>query len=144
MKDRPHAEIVNDVAKLIISRLISRALFRADDEIILKARVRLNEKAAREGETDYIRMWREIVYAPPERIMQVLRSRDEEAYWLRLTSPFSATDAGYPIRDIEFRRRIWRDARRLVLRGHSRHRQPPGMGECDTQHPNAGYGPNPD
>lgn len=121
MENRPHAEIVNDVVKLIIGRLVSRALSK-DPRILEKARERLEIKALRDGESDYIITWRGLLDGPVDDVRSVLVSRDEESYWLRLTSPFSAADAGYPIKEEGFRRRLWKDARNLVMMGHSRDR----------------------
>lgn len=122
MENRPHAEIVNDVAKLIIGRLVSRALMH-DPRILERAKERLDAKAARDGEADYIAMWRTILNGSLDDVRRTLASRDEVSYWLRLTSPFSAADAGFPIKEEELRRRLWKDARNLVVMGYDQHRK---------------------
>lgn len=117
----PHTEIVNDTAKLIIGRLISRELVR-HPELIDEASDRLEMMAERNGETDYIQMWRRLLQGDTLSIQRVLRGRDDTSIWLRLTNPFSPKSANIPINDTEFRRRIWRDARRLVTMGFSSER----------------------
>jgi hypothetical protein len=112
----PHTEIVNDTAKLIIGRMISRELGK-HPELIDEASERLEVMAERNGETDYVQIWRDLLRRDTPSIQRVLRGRDEMSTWLRLTIPFSPTSANIPLHDTEFRRRIWRDARRLVMMG---------------------------
>jgi hypothetical protein len=113
---KPSAEIVNDTAKLIIARMIARELSRRP-ALIDEASERLEVMADRNGETDYVQMWRDLLRGDAQSIQRVLRGRDEVSTWLRLTTPFSAKSANIPIQDVNFRRRIWRDARRLVMMG---------------------------
>jgi hypothetical protein len=110
----PHAETVNDTAKLIIGRMISRAILDKP-EMVTEALGRLEAMAERNGETDYVQMWRDVLRQDIPSIQRVLRGRDEVSTWLRLTIPFSPASARIPLTDTEFRRRIWRDARRLVM-----------------------------
>lgn len=118
---KPHAEIVNDTAKLIIARMISRELGKRPS-LVDEAFERLEDMAERNGDTDYVQMWRELLRSDTRSIQRVLRGRDEVSTWLRLTTPFSAKSANIPITDVQFRRRLWRDARRLVMMGFGRDR----------------------
>ena len=118
---KPHAEIVNDTAKLIIGRMISRELGKRTS-LVDEAFERLEDMAERNGETDYVQMWRDLLRGDTRSIQRVLRGRDEVSTWLRLTMPFSAKSASIPMNDVHFRRRVWRDARRLVRMGFGRDR----------------------
>ena len=113
---KPHAEIVNDTAKLIIARMISRELGKRSS-LVDEAFERPEDMAERNGDTDYVQMWRELLRSDTRSIQRVLRGRDEVSTWLRLTTPFSAKGANIPITDVQFLRRLWLDARRLVMMG---------------------------
>jgi hypothetical protein len=117
----PNQETVNDEAKLIIHRWIARRL-GSDAGMVDRARVRLAEIERESGQIDYVDMWKDILSKDPLTIRRHLVARDETSCWLRISSPFS-TVSGLPLNDVPLRRRIWRDARRLVMTREQRHRE---------------------
>ncbi|HLH93101.1 MAG TPA: hypothetical protein VKX28_32150 [Xanthobacteraceae bacterium] len=108
-------EIVNDTAKLIMHRLVARELAR-DPSVLDRAHVQLTRMAERYPEQPWVGEWAEILRRPIAQIAAFLISRDERAVRLRLSSPFTL---GGPIdfKDEATRRRIWRAARRVAIRG---------------------------
>lgn len=104
---RGNEEKVNDRAKLILHRLIARRLSR-DPGLILAARSRLPEP---DGAADCVREWGEILQFEPELIRRTLTARSERMDRLRLSSPFANVS---DFQDPEFRRRVWRLARKGI------------------------------
>ena len=111
-------DVVDDEVKLIRHRLIARRL-AVDPEMIDRARQRFEGMAAEYGEADFVVEWRTILDAGLLKVRRRLVARDEDAYRLRLSSPFS-TVSGLPLSDEALRRRIWRIGQRLVRRRQHR------------------------
>jgi len=107
-----NAEEINDVAKLIMHRLIARQV-RLEPGIIIRARNKVAEIEQKSGSRDFTLMWKQLLDGDPTELRRRLVARDEVSTWLRLTSPFAGI-TNLPLNDIDLRRRIWKDARRLV------------------------------
>ena len=107
-------EKVNDAAKLIMDRLIARALAR-DASLVDKAKVSLTKMAVRFTDRSFIGEWELILSLPLDRLRALLTSRSAQARRLRLSSPF-VTAEGVDFTDIALRRRITQAAKRLVAR----------------------------
>jgi hypothetical protein len=110
-------EIVNDTAKLIMHRLIARKLGH-DPSLIENARASLRQTAERYAGYSFIRDWNELLNQPLPEVRQLIAKRDERMARLRLSSPFALAD-GLHFENEEFRRRIWRAAKRIATRSAS-------------------------
>src|SRR5262245_20298745 len=106
MSSQVNQERVNDTAKLIMHRLIARAIAR-DPSLIERAKAALAQ--GRSGYS-YVRDWNDILTRPMMEIRHLLTSRDENMTRLRLSSPFVLAE-GIDFTDEILRRRIWRDAK---------------------------------
>ena len=117
-------EIVNDTAKLIMHRLIARALVR-DPLLVDRAKVSLTGISARFPDRSFVAEWEELLRLPTCELRARLISRDQDMKRLRLSSPF-VTAEGVDFGDQTLRRRISRAAKRIASRasrhgdGHSR------------------------
>ena len=101
-------EIVNDTAKLIMHRLIARALVR-DPSLVDRARVSLARISARFPDRSFVADWERLLRLSTRELRALLISRDQNMKRLRLSSPFvtaEGVDFGNPI----LRRRIVRGA----------------------------------
>ncbi len=105
-------EHVNDTAKLMIHRLIARAIGR-DPSLVEKARVSLDRSSQHFEGYSFIREWSELLDLPTCEIRRLLASRSERMTRLRLSSPFILADGIY-FSNTALRRRIWRAARRVA------------------------------
>jgi hypothetical protein len=116
-------EIVNDTAKLIMHRLIARALVH-DPLLVDRAKVSLTGISARFPDRSFVAEWEELLRLPTRELRALLTSRDQDMKRLRLSSPF-VTAEGVNFEDQTLRRRIRRAAKRIVARasrpagGHS-------------------------
>jgi phosphoglycolate phosphatase len=108
-------ETINDTAKLIMHRLVARMLAR-DHSLIARAKVSLAKQADRFPNRTFIQEWEQLLALPVDDIRRLLTSRNEEMTRLRLSSPFKLAE-GVDFTDTAFRRRIWRAARRIAVRG---------------------------
>jgi hypothetical protein len=111
-------EVINDTAKLMIHRLVARALAR-DPSLIEGAKT--SHKRARERFPDrtFVRRWNELLASPLSELRLRLVSRDRDMDRLRLSSPFATAD-GFDFTEPVLRRRIWAAARRLAVRAVNR------------------------
>jgi hypothetical protein len=109
MSSRVHPERVNDVAKLIMHRLIARAIGR-DPSLVEKAKDILAQWT---GGYSYVDDWNDILTLSPIEIRQALTRRDENMTRLRLSSPFAFVK-GIDFANPDLRRRIWRDAHQMT------------------------------
>jgi hypothetical protein len=107
-------ERVNDTAKLIIHRLISRQI-RRDPSLIQRAKVSNAHIAKRYAGSPFVREWDELLNLPPSVLRAKLTSRTSEMVRLRSSSPFVLAE-GVDFTDYDFRLRIRRAARRIALR----------------------------
>ena len=115
MEAAVNQETVNDAAKLMMHRLVSRSMGR-DPSLVEHARA-LHEKAAqRYAGRPFVREWDELLALSNADLRARLISRDSEMVRLRLSSPFFLS-AGVDFTDYNFRRRINRAAKRIVERG---------------------------
>lgn len=105
-------EHVNDTAKLMIHRLIARAIGR-DPSLVEKARVSLDRNSQHFEGYSFIREWSELLDLPACEIRRLLASRSERMTRLRLSSPFILAD-GIDFSNPALRRRIWRAAKRVA------------------------------
>jgi hypothetical protein len=114
MTIRVNQELVNDTAKLMIHRLIARAIGR-DPSLIDRAKTSLDRSSLERYEGySFVSEWSDLLRLPPLKIRRRLTSRDEEMTRLRLSSPF-VTAEGIDFSDVALRRRIWRAAKRLSV-----------------------------
>jgi hypothetical protein len=102
-------ERVNDTAKLIMHRLVARAIGR-DPSLVEKARAALAQDLSGYS---YVQDWNAILALPATEVRHRLISRDENMTRLRVSSPFAF------VKDLDFanpdlRRRIWRDADQMA------------------------------
>jgi hypothetical protein len=114
-------EAVNDIAKLMMHRLIARMLAR-DPSLIDRARASLIAMASRYPERSFVRDWDELLRYPPKELRLMLASRDPKMTRLRLSSPF-VTAEGLDFTAPAARRRIRRAAKRVAARAGSDSRQ---------------------
>jgi hypothetical protein len=107
-------EVVNDLAKLIMHRLIARTLAR-DPSLVERAKVSNARAAERLPNRSFVQEWRGLLAQPVSELRMRLVSRSEDMTRLRLSSPFVIAD-GVDFTDQIVRRRIWAAARRLAAR----------------------------
>ncbi len=112
MRVELNKEQVNDTAKLMIHRLIARAIGR-DPSLIEKAKVSLDRSSQHFEDYSFVREWSELHDLPPSEIRRLLASRSERMTRLRLSSPFILAE-GIDFSNAALRRRIWRAARRVA------------------------------
>jgi hypothetical protein len=121
-------EIVNDTAKLIMHRLISRML-GCDPLLVDQAKVSLTKISAQFPDRSFVADWDQLLHLPTSELRVRLTSRNQDMKRLRLSSPF-VTAEGVDFGDQTLRRRIRRAAKRLVARaarpaGEDRQGTPP-------------------
>src|SRR3978361_228898 len=80
-------EVVNDTAKLMMHRLIARALAR-DPSIVDRARTSQARISERFPDRDFVQQWNELLQLPLAELRLRLTSRDPEMCRLRVSSPF--------------------------------------------------------
>jgi hypothetical protein len=115
MTIRVNQEQVNDTAKLMMHRLIARAIGR-DPSLIDRAKISLNRSSSERYEGySFVSEWSALLRLPPSKVRRRLTSRDEEMTRLRLSSPFVIAE-GIDFSDVALRRRIWRAAKRLAVK----------------------------
>lgn len=105
-------EQVNDTAKLIIHRLIARAI-RRDPSLVEKAKIALDRNTQHFEDHTFVREWSELLDLPLVELRHLLVSRGERMTRLRLSSPFVLAE-GIDFGNTTLRRRIWRAAKRLA------------------------------
>jgi hypothetical protein len=105
-------EYVNDTAKLMIHRLIARAISR-DPSLVQKAKVSLDRSSQHFEGYSFLREWSELLDLPPSEVRRLLASRSERMMRLRLSSPFILAE-GIDFGNTALRRRIWRAAKRVA------------------------------
>ena len=108
-------EMVNDAAKLMMHRLVSRSVGR-DPSLIERTKAVHAKTAQRYTGRPFVHEWDELLKLPCAELRARLISRDSEMVRLRLSSPFFLA-AGIDFSDYDFRRRIRRAAKRIVERG---------------------------
>jgi hypothetical protein len=108
----PNQEHVNDTAKLIMHRLVARAISR-DPSLVEKAKVSLERSSQHFEGYSFVREWSELLGHPLSEIRRLLVSRSERMTRLRLSSPFILAE-GIDFGDTALRRRIWRAAKRVA------------------------------
>jgi hypothetical protein len=110
-------EMVNDTAKLVIHRLISREI-RRDPSLIQRAKVSHARLSERYAGSPFVREWDDLLKLPPSALRAKLISRTSDMVRLRASSPFVLAE-GIDFTDYDLRLRIRRAARRVVLRASS-------------------------
>lgn len=115
MKVAVNQEMVNDAAKLMMHRLISRKVGH-DPSVVERAKSFHAGMAQRYPGSSFVQEWDELLKLPSIELRTRLTSRDSEMVRLRLSSPFFLA-AGIDFTDYDFRRRIRRAAKRVVERG---------------------------
>jgi hypothetical protein len=111
-------ETVNDTAKLMMHRLISRAIGR-DPSLVERAKVSHARTAQRYAGRPFVREWDHLLKLPPIKLRVKLTSREPHMVRLRASSPFLLA-GGIDFTDYDFRLRVRRAARRVVERGLTR------------------------
>lgn len=114
-------EIVNETAKLMIHRLISREI-RRDPSLIQRAKASHARIADRYVGCAFVREWDELLNLPPSELRAKLISRTSDMVRLRASSPFVLAE-GIDFTDYDLRLRIRRAAKRVALRAFAS--QPP-------------------
>jgi hypothetical protein len=125
MDIRVNQETVNDAAKLMMHRLIARALGR-DPSLVGRARISQAKIAARFVDWPFVREWDQLLTLPTAELRTRLTSRDSEMVRLRSSSPFVLAE-GVDFTDYNLRLRLRRAARRVVERGLTRRLRGPAM-----------------
>jgi hypothetical protein len=105
-------EHVNDTAKLMMHRLIARAISR-DPSLVAKAKVSLERSSRHFEDCSFVREWSELLDHPVSEIRRLLASRSERMTRLRVSSPFILAE-GIDFSNTALRRRIWRAAKRVA------------------------------
>lgn len=105
-------ERVNDTAKLMIHRLIARAINR-DPSLVENAKISLDKSSEHFEGYSFLGEWSELLDLPRSEICRLLGSRSERMTRLRLSSPFIVAE-GIDFTDTTLRRRIWRAAKRVA------------------------------
>ena len=85
-------EAVNDVAKLIMHRLIARMLGR-DHSLVVSATISHARISAKFSDKIFVREWFDLLARPVPEIRSLLVSRSREMNRLRLSSPLSLLTA---------------------------------------------------
>lgn len=109
----PDAEAINAEFKLLMSRIIARRI-ATDPGMINRARAWYADWSEEDRATKPAAYWIETLEQGPEAVRRRLTARDERSYWMRDSSPLRLAHDLDCLRDIDFRRRIWRDAKRLI------------------------------
>lgn len=104
---------VNDIVKLIMHRLVARAVGE-DVRLISTAKEALSVMERRLGRADYMGEWESLLELEPQELRRLLTERTETMDRLRKSSPFLAI-FGAPVdfRDPDLRTRLWRIAKRI-------------------------------
>jgi hypothetical protein len=110
-------ETVNDTMKLLMHRLIARALAR-DPALVERARHSLASTARRFPERTFVAEWESLLRLPACTLRNLLISRDQHMRRLRLSSPFVIAQ-GVDFTDQALRHRIIRAAKRIATRSSS-------------------------
>ena len=115
MSVRINREYVNDIAKLMIHRLIARAIGR-DPSLVERAKASFDLTLRQPGDAySFVHEWNELLHRPLSEIRRRLTSRDEDMTRLRLSSPLVLAD-GIDFGNDALRRRIWKAAKRVARR----------------------------
>jgi hypothetical protein len=112
MTPEPNQEVVNDTAKLIMHRLIARALAR-EPWLVEQAKVSHAGTSRRFINRSFVQDWSNLLERPLPELRSQLISGSRDMNRLRLSSPF-VTANGFDFTDPTLRRRIWAAARRLA------------------------------
>ena len=110
MSSGVNAEVVNDRVKLLFHRLIARRLGQ-DPSLVSLALDELAKIRARGEERTFMNEWAELLALPVDRLRREIVRRDERMTRLRISSPLGSL---IDVRDPDFRRRVWRNARRAL------------------------------
>jgi hypothetical protein len=105
-------ERVNDTAKLMMHRLVARAIGR-DPSLVEKAKAELRGL----GGYSYVQDWNDILSRPTTEIRRLLTRRDENMTRLRLSSPFAFV--GIDFTEPNLRSRVFQHARQLAETVHA-------------------------
>jgi hypothetical protein len=111
-------EAINDIAKLIMHRLVVRSFVR-NPALIVRAQTAHAYAAKRFSDRQFVRDWNDILARPVSELRYLLIRRGPDLDRLRSSSPFAVAD-GFDFTDRALRRRIWGAARRLA--SHAAHR----------------------
>jgi hypothetical protein len=114
MRAQLNQEIINDMAKLIMHRLVARSIAR-DPTLISKAKLSHSKISVRFRDRPFVSEWAKLLALPPHQLRVLLTSRNQEMKRLRLSSPF-VTAQGVDFSDEALRRRIRRAAKRVATR----------------------------
>jgi hypothetical protein len=115
MANLVNQEAVNDAAKLMMHRLISREIGR-DPSMIERARIVHSQFVERYADRSFVQQWDDLLKLPSADLRGRLVSRDPEMVRMRLTSPFALVSDSDRT-DYYFRLRLRRAAKRVVERG---------------------------
>jgi len=114
MNNLVNQESVNDTAKLMMHRLISREIGR-DPFLVEQAKVTHARMARLYAGRPFVREWNDLLKLAPAELRAKLISRESDMVRLRASSPFPLA-GGVDFTGYEFRLRIRRAAKRVVER----------------------------
>jgi hypothetical protein len=110
----PNQETVNDTAKLIMHRLVARALAQ-DPTLIERAKAAHARISSRFPDRSFTQEWKDLLDGPLAELRSRITSHDPDMKRLRLSSPFVIA-GGIDFTSPTLRQRIWRSAKRLAMR----------------------------
>ncbi len=116
MHNRSRREDVNERMKLIMDRLIARAISQ-DPGLILHASQWLRSEKDKGLRTEWwVDEWLSVLSKPTSEVVGFVRSRTEDARRLAASSPFYRPEiSGIDFGNLELRRRLWKKAVSGVL-----------------------------
>jgi len=112
-----HAEHINALSSLIMSRMIYRRL-RNRPELIKQVADGLESEIKSldpEKVASYAHEWLQVL-RDPKKLTTVMKGAGENDLWLRKSRPIHASAVGLDFTDIEFRKRVWQAAKRIAAR----------------------------
>lgn len=130
---RPDADAVNTEAKRLMARIIARHL-TANPGAVGRALAGYATWSDEERSTKPAAFWIEALKQGPEAVRRRMLQRDERASWMRNSMPISLSDDLPCLRDVDFRRRIWRKAKDLVARRMRRDLEAYSSGRMSRAH----------
>ncbi|MBP2563370.1 hypothetical protein J2857_006169 [Neorhizobium galegae] len=110
-----HAEHINALSSLIMSRMIYRRLRNRPDLIEQVAAGLESEIKALDPEkvASYAHEWLQVL-RDPDKLKAVMTGSGENDLWLRKSKPFHASAVGLDFTDVEWRKRMRQAARRIA------------------------------
>lgn len=112
-----HAEHINALSSLIMSRVIYRRL-RKRPKLVEEVAVGLEDEIKAldpDKVATYAHEWLQVL-RDPTKLKAVMTGSSDNALWLRKSKPFHASAVGLDFTDIEWRKRMRLAARRIAIK----------------------------